>query len=143
MRRSLSNDGFSSAAVDYFLSCHKSSTQSQYQRTWGRFLSFLESEGVPPAEVALCHVHNFLAEEALVLGRAYKTVATYKCALSLPLKVGWNLDLDSVFTKKFMAGVWNGNPPRPTPMPEWDLSVLLRFLRGDLFEELHDVSFPC
>ena len=74
-------------------------------------------------------------------GRAYKTVATYKCALSLPLKVGWGLDLDSVLTKKFMAGVWNGNPPRPTPMPEWDLSVLLRFLRGDLFEDLRYVSF--
>ena len=87
MKLSLLNDGFSRAAVDYFLNCHKKSTQSQYQSTWVRFLSFLDSEQVRPGDVRLCHVHNFLAREALVNGKAYRTVATYKCALSLPLKV--------------------------------------------------------
>ena len=141
MRLSLLNDGFSRAAVDYFLNCHKKSTQSQYQSTWVRFLSFLDSEQVRPGDVRLCHVHNFLAREALVNGKAYRTVATYKCALSLPLKVCWDLDLDNVCTKKFMMGVWNGNPPRPSPMPEWDLSSLLLYIRSDLFEDLRDVSF--
>ena len=141
MRSSLLNDGFSEAAVSYFLSCHKSSTRSQYQSTWSRFLSFLASEQVNPGDVRLCHVHNFLAEEALVNKRAYRTVATYKCALALPLKVCWNLDLDNPLTKKFMMGVWNGNPPTPRPMPKWDLTSLLLFVRSDLFEDLRVVSF--
>ena len=141
MRSSLLNDGFSEAAVSYFLSCHKSSTRSQYQSTWSRFLSFLASEQVNPGDVRLCHVHNFLAEEALVNKRAYRTVATYKCALALPLKVGWNLDLDNPLTRKFMMGVWNGNPPTPRPMPKWDLTSLLLFVRSDLFEDLRVVSF--
>ena len=141
MKRSLLNDGFSMAAVDYFLSCHKSSTQSQYQSTWARFLAFLDSELVRPSEVRLYHVHNFLAKEALDKGKAYRTVATYKCALALPLKICWDLDLDNIHTRKFMMGVWNGNPPKPTPMPSWDLSELLVFIRSDLFEDLREVSF--
>ena len=40
-----------------------------------------------------------------------------------------------------MMGVWNHKPPGPRPMPRWDLSVLLRFLRSDLFEDLNDISF--
>ena len=84
---------------------------------------------------------TFLAEEASVHGKAYKTTATYKCALCLPLKVCWDLDLDNFGTKIFMMGVWNGNPPNPVPMPKWNLSVLLLFLRTDLFEDLHVVEF--
>ena len=141
MRNSLLNDGFSMAAVDYFLNCHKASTKTQYQSTWSRFLSFLESENVCPSDVRLCHVHNFLAKEALENCRAYRTVATYKCALSLPLKICLGLDLDNIHTRKFMMGIWNGNPPKPKPMPSWDLSQLLLFLRSDLFEDLHEVSF--
>ena len=141
MRSSLRNDGFSEAATSLFLSCHKISTLSQYQSTWSRFLRFLDSVGVPPSAVELCHVHNFLAEEALTHGKAYRTVATYKCALSLPLWICRSLDLEGVRTKKFMMGVWNNNPPRPRPMPDWDLSTLLRFLRSDLFEDLNEVSF--
>ena len=141
MRRALLSDGFSSTAVDYFLNCHKRSTQAQYQSTWSKFLSFLDANQILPGEVKLCHVYNFLAEEASVRGKAYKTIATYKCALSLPLKVCWDLDLDNFRTKKFMMGVWNGNPPKPVPMPQWDLSVLLLFLRSDLFEDLCVVDF--
>ena len=141
MRSSLERDGFSEAACRLFLSCHKESTRSQYQSTWARFLRFLDSVGVAPSAVELCHVHNFLAEEVLVHGRAYRTIATYKCALSLPLRISRSLDLESFHTRKFMMGVWNHNPPRPRPMPEWDLSVLLRFLRSDLFEDLNEVSF--
>ena len=47
----------------------------------------------------------FLAEETYVHGKAYKTIATYKCALCLPLKVCCDLDLDSFGTKIFMMGV--------------------------------------
>ena len=141
MRSSLANDGFSEAATSLFLSCHKASTRSQYQSTWARFLKFLDSAGVVPSDVALCHVHNFLAEEAMVRGKAYRTIATYKCALALPLWVGRNLDLEGALTRKFMMGVWNHSPPRPRPMPGWDLSLLLSFLRSDLFEDLSEVSF--
>ena len=141
MKTSLENDGFSEAATDLFLSCHKPSTRSQYQSTWVKFLRFLDSAGVHPSEVGLCHVHNFLAEEAVVHGKAYRTVATYKCALALPLRITRNLDLENVQTSKFMMGVWNLNPPRPRPLPVWDLSALLSFVRSDLFEDLREVSF--
>ena len=141
MRSSLLDSGFSESAVSFFLQCHKPSTRSQYQSTWSRFLEYLSSVQVPWNAVKLCHVHNFLAHEASVGAKAYRTVATYKCALALPLKVCWDLDLDGPLTKKFMMGVWNTNPPRPRPMPDWDLSTLLSYIRSDLFEDLSEVSF--
>ena len=141
MRASQRGDGFSEAATDLFLTCHKPSTRSQYQSTWAKFLAFLDSVGVALSEVKLCHVHNFLAQEAVVRGRAYHTVATYKCALSLPLQICCGLDLEGVCTRKFMMGVWNLRPPQPRPMPAWDLSTLLGFVRCDLFEDLREVSF--
>ena len=141
MRSVLRGDGFSEAATSLFLACHKQSTQAQYQSTWTRFLSFLESSGVPLHGVRLCHVHNFLAREAVELGKAYRTVASYKCALALPLQVCRNLDLSGPLTSKFMMGIWNHRPPKRRSMPAWDLSILLRYLRSDRFEDLRDVSF--
>ena len=141
MRDSLGAEGFSRSAMDIILDCHKQSTCAQYQSTWVKFLDFLDSEGVRPDRLRLCHVHNFLAHEAEVGNKAYRTIATYKCALALPLKICFNLDLDGVRTKKFMMGAWNRNPPRSRPMPLWDLSDLLFFLRSDRFEDLRSVSF--
>ena len=141
MRDSLSEEGFSSAAVDIVLDCHKRSTCSQYQSTWSKFLDFLVLENVRPDRLKLCHVHNFLAHEAEVGNKAYRTIATYKCALALPLKLCFDIDLDGVRTKKFMMGAWNRNPPKARPMPSWDLSDLMLFLRSDRFEDLRSVSF--
>ena len=141
MRASLLADGFSNSAVDIILDCHKQSTCTQYQSTWSKFLDFLDSENVRPDRLRLCHVHNFLAHESEVGNKAYRTIATYKCALALPLKICFDLDLDNVKTQKFMMGAWNRNPPKARPMPSWDLSDLLLFLRSDLFEDLESVSF--
>ena len=76
MKASLRNDGFSETATDLFLACHKPSTRAQYQSTWARFLRFLDAAGVIPSKVEVCHVLNFLAEESIVHGKSYNTVAT-------------------------------------------------------------------
>ena len=141
MRATLVGEGFSDLAADITLDCHKQSTQRQYQSSWKKFLNFLVSENLHPHALKLCHVHNFLAFESEAHSRAYKTLAAYKCALALPLKICFGLDLDGVRTTSFMKGLWNRNPPMPRPMPTWDLSDLLMFLRSDRFEDLRTISF--
>ena len=141
MKATLVAEGFSDLAAEITLDCHKQSTKRQYQSVWSKFLKYLVSEKLHPHALKLCHIHNFLALESEVNNKAYKTIAAYKCALSLPLKLCFNLDLDGVRTTSFMRGAWNRNPPKPRPMPSWDLSDLLCFLRSDRFEDLRTVPF--
>ena len=75
------------------LGCHKISTIKQYQTAWSKFLAYLEGERIRHDRIRLCHVLNFLSFEQEVNERAYSTIAAYKCALFLPLKIALNLDL--------------------------------------------------
>ena len=146
MRDALSGEGFSNKAIDIILGCHKPSTIKQYQSAWNKFLDYMSKEGrTRHGKIKLHHVLNFLAFEVETHERAYRTIANYKCALDLPLKIALNLDLsegkNGEKTKRFMQGCYNQIPIQKRPMPEWDLSDLLLFLRSDRFEDLHTVSF--
>ena len=141
MREALLKDGFSPRAVEIILGCHKESTIRQYQSVWDKFHSFLERENVRHDRLKLCHVLNFLSFELETHERAYRTIAGYKCALELPLKIALDLDISGDRTRRFLQGCYNLTPPRKRPMPSWDLSNLLSYLQTDKFEDIKDISF--
>ena len=141
MREALSQEGFSQRAIDVILGCHKSSTIKQYQAAWSRFLTFLERENIRHDRIRLCHVLNFLSFEQEVNERAYSTIAAYKCALFLPLKIALGLDLAGERVEKMMNGFYNLAPPEKRPMPAWDLSSFLFYLQSDRFEPIDSIQF--
>ena len=73
----------------------------------------------------------------MVLKRAYNTVANYKCAISDPINVYYNIDTNnSRNIISLMKGLWELRPPQRGIMPKWDRSVVLEYLRSPTFEPL-------
>ena len=73
--------------------------------------------------------------------RAYNTIANYKAAIDLPLKIVLNLVLSSEKVEKLMSGIYNIVSPVKRPMPNWSLSDVLRYLRSDVFYPMESISF--
>ena len=130
-------DGCSEITKDVFLKAHSVGTIRQYQGSWGKFLDFLRVNNVSHRDITISHVMNFLAFCSKDLGLQYRTVATYKCSLEFPLKICFNLSLDSLIFRLFMRGIFNIRPPlKASPGPSWLLDIQLSYLRLDVFEPL-------
>ena len=128
--------GLTELSVRVLSVAHKPTTQHQYQGTWTKFLKFMKAELVLPTQVNEYVVMNFLADQLLVEGLKYRTVAGYKSALSLPLLKVFKLKLDDDFFEFFMRGAFNLDPPKSAPMPLWSLEHLLSYLSSDIYEPL-------
>ena len=137
---SVVNKGASQTAVKVLEHANKESTKHQYQGTWKKFISFLDSEHIPHEKVDIYIVMNFLAHQHVNLGLKYRTIASYKCALAQPLYETFNIRLDDTSMEFFMKGVFNLDPPKPAPMAVWSLDSLLNFLVSSHFEPLHLMS---
>ena len=137
---SVVSKGASQTAVKVLEHANKASTKHQYQGTWRKFMSFLESEHIPHDKVDIYIVMNFLAHQHVNLGLKYRTIASYKCALAQPLYETFNIKLDDTSLEFFMKGVFNLDPPKPAPMAVWSLDSLLAFLVSSHFEPLHLMS---
>ena len=133
--------GFSQRSINYFNKGLTESSKKTYQSAWGLFLEFLATQGVPFHSASEAHVFDFLAHQIDHLNRKYRTIAKYRSALRIPLKVTLNVDIDSVFSHYFMRGYYRANPPSRVPMPTWSLDTLLDFLKSDIFEPLDQVDF--
>ena len=129
--------GLSEDSVHIVQNTHRKSTQRQYQSIWKKFLLFLSQHNVSHSDVTVYVVMNFLSHQFIHLGRAYRTVAAYKCALAHPLWTNFGIPLDDPALELYMRGVFNLHPPRPADMPSWSLEMLLEFLTSEHFEPLH------
>ena len=116
---------------------HAASSQKQYQSIWSKFLDFLNVNNISHNSVSIADVMNFLAFHAIHYKRQYRTLAAYKCAIELPLRLLFNLDFGGVELGLFMRGLFNTNPPlKNAPMPFWSLNNLFEFLNSIRFEPL-------
>ena len=130
-------NGLSADSVKIVQNTHRISTQRNYQAVWNKFLDYLDRNKVPHCDVSIYVVMNFLSHQFIHLGRAYRTVAAYKCALAHPLWTNFGIPLSDTSLDLYMRGVFNLDPPRPAPMPTWFLDTLLGFLISEHFELLH------
>ena len=129
--------GLSDDSAGIVRNAHRGSTQRNYQAVWNKFLGFLAINKIPHKDVSVYVVMNFLSHQFIHFGRAYRTVAAYKCALAHPLWTNFGIPLGDASLDLFMRGIFNLDPPRPAPMPTWSLDTLLEFLLCDHFEPLH------
>ena len=133
--------GYGANSIRVLLELHRESTLRQYQAAWTLFLGFLGEWATAHHELGLPGVFEFFARFH-ELGRAYYTLAVYRCALKLPLRLELALCLDCDDSDDFMRGLYNARPP-PKPgagAPAWALSDLLHYLMSDTFEPLADKS---
>lgn len=130
-------EGCSEETIGMIMRAHRDGTIKQYQGTWTKFIKYLRDNNINHANVKLSVVMNFLAHCSKDLGLQYKTVAVYKCSLEAPLKLIFDLSLDTLSFRLFMKGLWNFRPPlKAKPGPTWVLDVLLAYLQSNRFEPL-------
>ena len=116
---------------------HADSSLRQYQSIWGKFLDFLNTNSISHDSVGIADVMNFLSLHAIQFKREYRTIAAYKCAVELPLKLVLGIDFGGTELGLFMRGLFNTKPPkRCAPMPTWNLDILFEYLNSDRFEPL-------
>ena len=116
---------------------HADSSLRQYQSIWGKFLDFLDANSISHDSVGIADVMNFLSYHAIQFKREYRTIAAYKCAVELPLKLVLGIDFGGTELGLFMRGLFNTKPPRKcAPMPTWYLDILFEYLNSDRFEPL-------
>ena len=101
-----------------------------YQHKWSVFIDFLRHNEVPFREVTLSHVLRFLTHLFHVKRLKPNTVARYRSALSVPLRVGFLLDLGIPVMTDLFRAMNLQRPSIPSSAPAWSLSKVLRFLES-------------
>ena len=142
IRRALRSKGFSENVISITLLWLKDSSTSQYQGIWKKFINYLSAHSISHDKISLPIVCDFLAFQAQIMYRKYRTLATYKCALRHPLLFACDLEINNPISELFMRGAFRFNPPvKAKEMHSWSLNSVLRFLRTPAFEPLEDISF--
>ena len=134
--------GCSEIALQIFKQGHADGTHRDYDSVWTLFSEFLSYKRIHPSRIREPDIFNFLAFHRRVHQRQYRTLAKYKAALKLPIKIHSKIDLDPDFCYLFMRGIRREVPPmRSAPMPIWSLDHLLAYLCSGRFEPPAQADF--
>ena len=127
----------SEGTLDIVKRAHAESSIRQYQSIWTKFLNFLEINNICHEQISIVNVLNFLSFHSINKNKSYRTIAAYKCAIELPLKLLLGLDFECQELSIFMKGLFNRKPPQKcAPMPRWYLDILFSYLNSSKFEPL-------
>ena len=140
----LRKQGHSPDSALLISSCHKVSSQRQYQSGWSKWLEFKTWQGILDADVDVVQVCNFLAHNFMVEGKALNTIKNYYYALRAPVAALYDLNLkDSEEIRCLFAGAFRKKPPRKGMVifPKWSLSDLLFYLNESPFEPLETADW--
>ena len=107
------------------------STVGDYQQKWKCFLNFLRRNRISFKDVTISSVLQFLTflfyEKHLKPG----TVAHYKTALTVPLRMHFNINLKSDAIGDLIRSMFLQRPNKPVSAPAWNLNRVLEFLDND------------
>ena len=115
----------------------KGSTLKLYDRHWANFSKWCNSRGVNPASCDGTQVLEFL-RDGFLLGLAVSTLRSQWSALKAIR--GSALDQFDILASRILRSFYLRRPVVHTPVPAWDLPMVLKFLQGPTFEPLTSVS---
>lgn len=116
------------------------STRRLYAQKWSIFSDWCTTKDLNPNTCEVEHILSFL-QEMLDSGRAPSTLKVYVAAITAnhALIAGRTVGKHDLIIK-FLRGARRLNPPRPNTVPSWDLSTVLKALRGPPFEPLEQAD---
>ena len=116
------------------------STRRLYLSKWSVFSSWCLARDLDPYTCEVPRVLSFL-QEMLDAGRSPSTLKVYVAAIAAfhVLEAGASLGKSDLIVR-FLRGARRLNPPRPPSVPAWDLSLVLRALKGPPFEPLQSAD---
>ncbi|KAL0204650.1 hypothetical protein M9458_002668, partial [Cirrhinus mrigala] len=112
------------------------STRRLYTLKWSVFSTWCSTRGKDPASCDISVILSFL-QELLDKGRSPSTLKVYVAAIAVfhaPI-AGRSIGKNNLVVQ-FLKGSRRINPSRPHTIPAWDLSTVLRALKGPPFEPL-------
>ena len=112
---------------------YRPSTVRQQEVVWRKFQTWLKNN--PTTQLSLAVVLQFL-ENQFNSNLSPRTVLSYRAALALPLKLGFDIDIkDNVFSLLARAHFLS-RPPTKRLVPQWDLNSVLSLLSQPNFDTL-------
>ncbi|KAI2666099.1 ORF V: Enzymatic polyprotein [Labeo rohita] len=132
--------GLPQAVIETITQSRAPSTRQAYALRWGLFVDWCSSRGEDPQRCTIAVVLSFL-QEKLERRLSPSTLKVYVAAIAAYHDAvdGTSLGKHQLIVR-FLRGARRVNPPRPHPIPSWDLSVTLQGLREAPFEPLASVE---
>ncbi|KAI2653956.1 Transmembrane protein 255B [Labeo rohita] len=128
------------AVIETITQSRAPSTRQAYALRWGLFVDWCSSRGEDPQRCTVAVVLSFL-QEKLERRLSPSTLKVYVAAIAAYHDAvdGTSLGKHQLIVR-FLRGARRVNPPRPHPVPSWDLSVALQGLREAPFEPFASVE---
>ena len=99
-----------------------------YEGKWKCFLKYLKDRNLDLSEITLDIALEFLTYLFLEKGFEASTIAHYKTAITEPLRLGFNIDLNTPAASNLIKGMKIRRPARPPVFPDWCLNKVLSFI---------------
>ena len=122
---------WSQEVLDYLTTSLRPSTDCQYQSVWSKFQHFVSTS--QPSEIDLNLILSFLIFVFESKGFQVNTLQVYKCALSLPLSIGFNINMDDPKFNSLFRSMWLKRPGTQFQVPLWNLDLVLDMLSSNRF----------
>ena len=103
---------------------------NEYQRKWRAFISFLKREKISFEQVTIDSVLHFLYFLFYTRKLSLSTVALYRTALSVPMLIYFQIDLNVKAVTDLLRGMSHERPKKPPSTPTWSLNKVLTFLEN-------------
>ena len=128
--------GISESAGKLMLAAWRRGTQNVYSSQYRIFRSWCLEREIDPTSASLNEALNFLAF-LYESGKQYRTICVYRSMLSNVLSPvdGKNIG-EHPSVVRLLKGVFNTRPPKKQLVPEWDLELVLKVLKGTPFEPM-------
>ncbi|XP_070186552.1 uncharacterized protein [Littorina saxatilis] len=139
VRKSLRRSGASEGTLDLVQKAHRQSTSSVYTSHWSAWVAWCADNGVEATSPRSMQVANHLSWLASQ-GKSPSSLKVRRSAISSTLKqLGRTISLGGVIAS-VLRGAALDFVKTKTPVPAWDLFLVLNFLRSSDFEPLHLAS---
>ena len=106
----------------------RKSSISDYDQKWKTFLRFLEKNNIELEKITIENVLQFFTYLFYEKHRRPGTVAHYRTALTIPLRIHFQIDLRIPAVADLMRSMNLQRPIVPVTAPAWSLNKVLEFL---------------
>ena len=104
------------------------SSVKDYQIKWNKFCSFLRERNIAPNNLALANVLDFFSYLFFEKNLRPNTVAHYRSALTVPLELGYKINLRDPAVSHLIKAMQIERPSTPATTPAWSLNAVLLLL---------------
>lgn len=137
MRKYLRRRGMSKKAIDLFHSQFRASTSRMYHYHWANWTRWCKDNKVQdPMRPRAADIANHLAHLAQSCGRSIASVKSRRAAIGSVLAAKGNRSIISdPLIKGVIKGIGNSQRTRRSLVPQWDLAIVLDFLKGPKYKD--------